>query len=128
MLFQLAWNKVALGNLQFLGFGVAGQFDNFEPISQSRVNWFQPVRRRNEQNTRKIKRDVEIMIGERVVLRGIENFEQGCGRITAKISADLIQFVEQNYRIAAFNTTQGLDDAAGEGSDVGAAMAANLGF
>ena len=66
------------------------------------------------------------MIGERVVLRRVEHFEQRRRRVAAKIRADLVQFVEQNHRVAAFDAAQRLDDASGHRADVSAAMAANL--
>ena len=68
------------------------------------------------------------MIGERVVLRRVEHFEQRRRRVAAKIRADLVEFVEQNHRIAAFDAAQRLDDASGHRADVSAAVAANLGF
>ena len=74
----------------------------------------------------KIERQIEIMIGERVVLRRVEHFEQRGRRVAAKIRADLVEFVQQNHRIAAFDAAQGLDDASGHRADVGAAMTANF--
>ena len=68
------------------------------------------------------------MIGERVVLRRVENFEQRRRRVAAKIRADLVQFVQQNHRIAAFDAAQRLDDSSGHRADVSAAVAANLRF
>ena len=63
-----------------------------------------------------------------LILRRVEDFEQRRRRIAAKIRADLVEFVEQDHRVAALDAAQGLDDAAGHCADVGAAVAANLRF
>ena len=49
-------------------------------------------------------------------------------RIAAKIRADLVQFIQQDDRVAGLDAAQGLNDAAGQRADIGAAVAANLGF
>src|SRR5438093_10482019 len=68
------------------------------------------------------------MIGERVVLGRVQHFQKRCGRVAAEIGADLVEFIEQNYRVAALDAAQGLDDASRQGADVSAAVAANLGL
>ena len=65
------------------------------------MNRVQPVGRGDEQHARQIERQIEIMIGEGVVLRRVEHFQQRRGGIAAKIRADLVQFIQQNHRIAA---------------------------
>src|SRR5436309_9557128 len=68
------------------------------------------------------------MIGERAVLGWVKHFEQrGCW-IPAKVRADLIQFIQQNYRVAAFGAAQRLNDAPGKRANVSPAVAANLRF
>ena len=126
MLLDLARDEVALGDLQFFRFGVAGQFDDFQPVAQRGMDRLQPVRRGDEQHARQVERQIEVMVGERVVLRRVEHFEQRRRRVAAKIRAHLVQFVEQDHRVAAFDAAQGLDDAPGHRADVGAAVAANL--
>src|SRR5882672_6577067 len=68
------------------------------------------------------------MVGERVVLRGVEHFEQRCRRVAAKIRADLVEFIQKDYRVTAFDTAQRLDDPSRHRADVSAAMTANLRF
>ena len=68
------------------------------------------------------------MIGERAVLGRVKHFEQrGCW-VPAKVRADLIQFIQQNYRVAAFGAAQRLNDAPGKRANVSPAVAANLGL
>src|SRR5665213_2022404 len=92
------------------------------------MNRLKPVRRRDEKHTRQIKRQIEIMVGEGVVLRGIQNFEQRRRRVAAKIRANFVQFVQKNYGIAALNATERLNNPAGHRANISAAMAANFRF
>ncbi len=126
MFLQLARDEITFGNLEFFRFGVARQFDDFQPVAQGGMNRLEPVCGGDEQHARQVERQIEIMVGERVVLRRVEHFEQRGRRIAAKIRADLVEFIQQNHRIAAFDAAQGLDDASGHRADVGAAMAANF--
>src|SRR5213078_2175284 len=68
------------------------------------------------------------MIRERVVLFGIENFEQCRRRIAAIIRAQLVDFVEHHYWIVHAGAANRLNDAAGHRAHVGAPMAAQLSF
>ena len=68
------------------------------------------------------------MIRERVVLFGIENFEQRCRRIAAIIRAQLVDFVEHHHRIVHAGAANRLNDAAGHRAYIGTPMAAQLGF
>ena len=68
------------------------------------------------------------MVAEGVVLLGVEHFQQGRARVAAPVRADLVDLVEHEDGIAGARTLDGLDDAARHGADVGAAVAANLGF
>jgi len=68
------------------------------------------------------------MVGEGVVLRGVEHFEEGGGGVAPEIRADLVEFIEQDHRVAAFDAAQGLNDTPREGPDVGAAVAADFGL
>src|SRR5262249_639015 len=49
-------------------------------------------------------------------------------RIATKIRADLVELVEQDDRVAALDAFQSLDDPAGQGADVSAAVSADLRF
>ena len=128
VLLELARHQVAFGDLEFFGLGVAGQFDDFQPVAQRGVDRLQPVGRGDEQHARQVERQVEVVVGEGVVLRRVEHFEQRRRRVAAEIRADLVQFIQQDHRVAAFDAAQGLDDAAGQRAHVGAAVAADFGL
>src|SRR5437870_5256298 len=92
VLFKLAWNEMTFCDLDFLRRRVARNANRFETIAQRRVNWVEPVRGGDEEHLRKIERNVEVMIAERVILRRVEDFEQRRRRIAAEIRADFVEF------------------------------------
>ena len=71
---------------------------------------------------------VEVVVLEGVVLLRIEHLEQRRGGIAAEVGAELVDLVEHDHRVVRAGGAQALDDAAGQGADVGAAVAADLGL
>ena len=67
-------------------------------------------------------------IAERRVLLGIEDLEHRGRRIALDAAAHLVDLVEHHHAIAGAGLLDTLDDVAGEGADVGAAMAADFGL
>ena len=71
--------------------------------------------------------DVEVVIQERVVLLRIDTRAgQPTGR--REVHRHLVDFVQQEHRVHRAGLLHHLDDLAGEGADVGAAVAADLGL
>src|SRR5258708_3335723 len=68
------------------------------------------------------------MIDEHEVLFGMENFEQRRGGIAAEVHRHFVDSVEHEHRVLSARLFQHLDDLAGQGADVGAAMAADFRF
>src|SRR5271169_1366669 len=68
------------------------------------------------------------MVVESAILLGVEHFEQGRRRIAAEVGRHLIDLIEQQHGIARTGLAHALDDLAGKGADVRAAMATNLGL
>ncbi len=68
----------------------------------------------------------EIIVAERVVLLRIEHFEQRRARIALDAGAELVDFVEHHHAVARTGLADRLDDVAGQGADVSAAMAADF--
>src|ERR1035441_10605139 len=65
---------------------------------------------------------------EHEVLLGVEHFEQGRGWIAAKVHRHLVDFIQHKDGVLGAGLFHHLDDLAGKGADVGAAVAANFGF
>ena len=68
------------------------------------------------------------MVAEGVVLRRVEHLEQGRRRVAAVVGADLVDLVEQDDRVHRAGLLDGADDPAGQGADVRAPVAADLGL
>ena len=86
------------------------------------------VGRGDEKDLAQIILHIQVMVNEHEVLLGVENLEQRRGRIAAKVHRHLVHFVQHEDRIARARLLHHLDDLAGKSADVGAAVAADLGF
>src|SRR5262249_44690488 len=115
-------------DLQLLSIAVTGQVDHFHAIAQRWWNRSQLARRTDEKYSRKIEREIEIMIRERVVLLRIKDFEQSRCRIAAIIGAELVNLVEHHHRIVPPRATNRLNDAAGHRTDIRAPVATQFSF
>ena len=73
---QLPRYQVTLGDLELLTFGIPGEVHRLHAIEQRPGDRLHEVRGRNEQHFREVERHAEVVVGERVVLSGIEHFEQ----------------------------------------------------
>ena len=73
-----------------------------------------------------IKRHIDKVIIEGGVLLGIKGFQQGSGRVTPEIACQLVDLVQQHQGVGALGGDHGVDDLAGHGPDIGAAVAADL--
>ena len=118
----------ALGDLDLLELGVAGELQHFHAVPQGLRDGVQHVGRADEHHVREVVLDVEVVIEERVVLLGIEDLEQRRRRVAAEVHRHLVDFVEQEDRVHRAGLLHHLDDLAGEGADVRAAVAADLGL
>jgi len=125
---ELLWDQVALHDLQLFFFGVSGS-SSTSILSRSACGTGSSMLAVVRNNTfRKIERDVQVMVGEGVVLLGIEHLEQRRRRIAAEIHAELVDFVEDEQRVVRARIAQSLDDSTRQRADVSAAMPANLGL
>ena len=126
--FELLRNQKARGNLVLFLFGVARDAQHFHAILQRLRNRMQHVGRADEHYLRKIVFHIQIMVGEGMIQLGIEHFHQCCGRIASEIHGHLVHFIQHEHRIDGAGLAHHLDDLAGQGADVGAAVAANFSF
>ena len=75
VLLERLGDQVPPGDLELLLFGVTGEADDLHAVHQRRRD-VQRVRGRDEHHVREVVVDLEIVVGERVVLLGVEHFEQ----------------------------------------------------
>ena len=112
MFADLSRQDVARGDFAFFAAGVAGQADDFHAVQERRRD-VQGVGGRDEEHPGEVNVGFEVVIAEGVVLRGIEDFEQGGGRVAAVVHADFVDFVQQDERVVASQFAQFLYDFAG---------------
>jgi len=77
---DLLGHQVALGDLQLLLAGVARNLQHLHAVEQRGRDGFERVGRGNEYDGRQVEVDFEVVVGERVVLLGVEDLKQGRGR------------------------------------------------
>ena len=126
MLFQLLGHEVLFCNLQLFLVRIRAQLDNLHTVAQGRGNGVQRIGRCDKQHVRQIKRQFDKVIAERSVLLGVKDLKQRRTRIPLVVTAQLVDFVNQNQAVAAASLNQGVDDAARHGADIGSAVAANI--
>ena len=125
---DLLGEEVADGDLDLLALGVARQADHLEAVLQRLRDRVQHVRGGDEEDRREVELDVEVVVGEAVVLLRVEDLQQGGRGVAAEVHRHLVDLVEQEDRVARARLLHHLDDLAGEGADVGAAVTADLGL
>ena len=124
----LARNEVAPRDFQLLEFAVAGELQHLHAIQQRARDAFQRVGGGDEERFGEIERQIQVVVAELLVLRWVQNLHQRRGRIAPEVSPELVDFVQHQHGIAHPGAAHRLQDAAGHGADVGAAVATQLRF
>ena len=98
-LLELARDQVLLGDLGLLALGVAGELDDLHAVEQRAGDVLEEVGRGDEQHLAQVERHVQVVVGERVVLRRVEHLEQRARRVALERDAELVDLVEQEDRV-----------------------------
>ena len=129
MFLELAGDKVALGNLDFLFKNVAAEVDDLHAVEQGGLYGAESVGSGDEKDVREVVVEVEVVVVEGLVLLGVEYFEQCRGGVAVVAHAvDFVNLVEDEDGVAEASFLDVLYDAAGHGADVGAAVATDFSF
>ena len=128
MRLDLLRDQVALRDLDLLLLGVAGEANHLQAVLQRLRDRVHHVGGGDEEHRRQVELDVEVVVGEGVVLLRVEHLEQRRRGVAAEVHRHLVDLVEQEHRVARARLLHHLDDLAREGADVGAAVAADLGL
>ena len=123
---HLPAHQIAMRDLELLVGGVAGEADDLHAVAQRSGNGVEHVGRGDEHHPAQIERHREIIVAERVVLLGIEHFEQRRAGIALDAGAELVDLVEHHDAVARAGLADRLDDVARQRADIGAAMAADF--
>ena len=123
---HLPRNQVLLRDLDLLLFGVAGEAQDLHTIEQRPRNRVESIRRSDEQSLRKIPRQVEIVIPERLVLLRIEDLEQRRRGIAAIIAPEFVDLVEHQNRVLRAGPPDRLNQSARHSADIRPPMSAQF--
>ena len=127
MRLDLLGDQVALGDLALFVLGIASKRDDLHPVQQ-RAGHVIAVGRGQEHHVRQIVFHFQIVVDEGRVLFRVQHLKHRTGRVTAEILAHLVDFIKQDQRVGGLGLFQRLDDLAGHRADIGATVAADLGF
>mmetsp|Transcript_101212 Transcript_101212/g.325188 ORF Transcript_101212/g.325188 Transcript_101212/m.325188 type:complete len:529 (-) Transcript_101212:1364-2950(-) len=94
------WYEELVGDGHLLLKDITGQPDDLHSIQQRPRNRVCDVGRANEQCLGQVHRSVQVQIAEGRILSRIEDLQQGRGRIAAEVSAQLVDLVDQDHRVA----------------------------
>ena len=84
---------------------------------------------REEQHVGEVEVELEVVVAERVVLRGIEHLQQRGRGVTAPAAGlQLVDLVDQQHRVHRARFGQRADDATGPRTDVGTPVTTDLGL
>ena len=123
---KLLGHQMAPGNAQLLLLRVAGEADELHTVQQRRGNLLGIVGRGQKQHLGQVKGELQVMVAERAVLFGVEHLQHGRGRIAAKVMAHLVDFVEEEHRVHRAGLFHAIQNPAGNGPHIGAAMPADF--
>ena len=128
MLPPLLGHQVARRDRDLLIHRVPGELDHLHAIEEDAGDAAEVVGRGDEDDPREVVVDAEVVVGEGVVLLGIERLEERRGWIAADAgAAELVDLVEDDHGVPRARPLHRLDQPAGEGADVGPAVPADLG-
>ena len=113
---------------QLLLVRISAQLENLHAVSKRCRDRVEQIRRGNEHDLRQVKRNVKIVVSERVVLLGIEHLEQRRRGIAAPVASELVDLVQNKDRVARSGTSNRLNDSSRHRANVGPAVSANLGL
>ena len=117
---------MALGNLELVRRGVALELDDLHAVEQGLGNGLQRVGGADKEHIGQVVGGVHIVVCEGVVLLGVQNLQQGAGRITVVGDGQLVDLIEHHDGIGDPALLDAVHDPAGHGADVGPAVAADV--
>src|ERR1700735_5609749 len=124
-----ARDQIAPRDLDLLLDRVARDADDLHAIAERGGDVEQVVRRADEETRRQVEGQVEVVIDERVVLRGVEYFEHCGRRVTGGTAAGhLVDLVDHEHEILDLYAAERLQNEYGHRPDVRAPVSADLRF
>ncbi len=125
---QLTRQQVVAGDDDLLVLGVAVQPDQFHTVEQRLRDGLQDVGRRQEHHVAQVQLHFQVVVPEGVVLRRVQDLQEGGRGVAAEVRAHLVDLVEQDHRVHRPGLLDGAHDTAGQRADVRTPVAADLGL
>ena len=117
---------MALSDLKFLLVGIAVQLDDLHPVQQGPWDGLCGIGSGHEQHIGQVEGHLQEVVPEGGVLLSVQHLQQGRGRVTPVVIAQLVDLVQQEQGVAAPRLADGVDDTARHGPHIGLAVAADL--
>ena len=117
-----------LRDLQLFFVRVGAKLNDLHAVKKRPRNRVRRVCGRDEHALAEVKRNLDIVVAEARILRGIENLQKRGRGVALIVAAELIDLVEQQKRVLTLRLRKTGHDSTGHGSDVGLAVAADLRF
>src|SRR5690554_339650 len=105
---------------------ITRQADDFHPVHQRLWDRGERVSGCNKHYLREIIAEIKIVVTESVILFRVKYLQQSRSRITAEISAELINFIHHDEGILCAGTFHALDNNSRKSTDIGYSMASYL--
>src|SRR5215211_2783799 len=99
MSLELLRYEIALGDAELLLLGVARETNDLHAVQERRRDRLELVPRADEEDPRKVEGQVEIVVAEARVLRGVEYLEHGARRVASPVRAHLVDLVDHEDRV-----------------------------
>ena len=128
MFLLLFRDQKLFGDLNLLFLRIAGDCDHFHPVKQRARNIVQGVGCNHPKHMGQVKRKLDIVVAERIVLLRIQHFQQCGAGITPEIRAHLIDLIQQKHGIFRTHRFHTLNDPTRQRSHIGTPMAPYLGL
>ncbi len=123
---QLARQQVVPGDDDLLVLGVAVQPDQLHPVEQRLGDGFEDVGGGQEDHIAEVEFDLQVVVAEGVVLRRVQDLQEGGCRVAPEVGAHLVDLVEQHHRVHRPGFLDGTYDPARQRADIRPAVAADL--
>ena len=128
MRFHLLRYEILLSYLDLFFFRISGDLYHFHPVKQRSRDGLGGIGRGYEHDFREIERNFQEMIGKFLILFRIEHLQQCGRRISLKIRAYLIHFIEQEHRVIGSRVLDSVYNSARYSSYICSAVTPYLGL
>ena len=115
-----------LGNLLFLLLQITRHLNKLHTVKKRTRNTLNGIGGSDKQHLAQVVIPVEIIVMKRLILLGVEDFQQGRGRVTMVISTHLINLIEHKNGIVKAYLFEVGNDASRHGANIGAPVSAKL--